>query len=226
MNTTSLTIMSTYTTVEVGLFQNNNTLEKIIIDNKNASKALIATIAQLLTNNKKKLNDLSYITVNQGPGPFTTLRTIISSLNGLAFATKIPLIGLDAISVLLDEYHNNNNQYTVTLLNAFSGDVYYGIRYNNQDNSGYKNAIIFLEEFAKASKKASVFFIGAGVKLYENEIKKNFGERAIIPNPLPKHCSLEALAQIGLQKWKNKENLSQELHPLYLKIHSALKNLQ
>lgn len=225
-----LAVHNTYTTVEIGLFANNHLIDKISIEHKLASKELMVTIAHLLARHTLSLTDLTFIAAHQGPGPFTTVRVVISSVNGLAFATKLPLVGVNGLEVLIvDESVKQPNTFIVGLLNAFGNDLYYGIAKNGQMlNIGYKSALLLLQEIAITYPEQSIVFVGNGAALHQTAIHEIFKEeisalRTNIMFPLPEYCTLEQLAHHAYIQWKN-GLCEQQLQPVYLKpylIHTA-----
>lgn len=220
-----LGIQNTYNSVEIALFQDSNLLECVCEDKTRASKNFFLMLQALLKKHHIKLQEISFIAVNQGPGPFTTLRVVIASVNGLSFATEIPLIGIDALDAFLLEQNNKKFPYTIALLNAFSNDIYFGIQRLESPHfeKGYENIDVFLEHLRHSIAEQDVVrFIGNGTQLYEQKIKNVFGEQAFIPDPLPQTCSVQQIAKMGLEKWQKKEGLSEELMPLYLKQTSAV----
>ncbi|HDQ22833.1 MAG TPA: tRNA (adenosine(37)-N6)-threonylcarbamoyltransferase complex dimerization subunit type 1 TsaB [Candidatus Uhrbacteria bacterium] len=58
------------------------------------SEKLLGVIFQLLNKNKLKFKDLEGIITISGPGPFTSIRISAAIVNALAYALKIPVIGL------------------------------------------------------------------------------------------------------------------------------------
>jgi len=58
------------------------------------SEKLLGVISQLLNKNKFKFKDLKGIITISGPGPFTSIRISAATANALAYALKIPVIGL------------------------------------------------------------------------------------------------------------------------------------
>ncbi|MCX5922889.1 MAG: tRNA (adenosine(37)-N6)-threonylcarbamoyltransferase complex dimerization subunit type 1 TsaB [Candidatus Dependentiae bacterium] len=216
---TFLSIQNTYESLDVALFKDGAMIEWITEDKIRASKHFVLLLNGLLVTHKLKLSDISFIAVNQGPGPFTTLRTVIASVNGLSFATQIPLIGVDALDAFLIEQHNPDYSNTVVLLNAFNNDVYFGIQQSNNNDAekGYENITALLQRIQSMLPDQPIRFLGNGTLLHLAEIQKTFGDRAIIPDPLPHTCSVESIGLLGLQKWQKKEGLAHELFPLYLK---------
>jgi tRNA threonylcarbamoyladenosine biosynthesis protein TsaB len=200
-----LILQSTYTEIELALFDSNKIIRKQSIDKQEATAMLIPTIDAILKDNNIEITNLDFIGINQGPAPFTTLRVLISTVNGLAFATGIPLVGTDGLKALMQE---SNNPKSIVLLNAFSKDVYYSI--NNE--VGCKNINNLLEELKPAS---GMYFIGNGSILYKDAILEKFPD-ATISEDL-KYCSLETIAKNCLERFDKKEGISQKLMPMYLK---------
>ncbi|MDR3646932.1 MAG: tRNA (adenosine(37)-N6)-threonylcarbamoyltransferase complex dimerization subunit type 1 TsaB [Candidatus Babeliales bacterium] len=208
-----IAIQNTYEEIEVGLYNNDQLLGKINIHKNEASKTLLIHIEILLTLHSLKINNLSFIGVNKGPGPFTTLRTVIASVNALNFATHIPLIGVDGLYAFISEYQDTNWPVTVVMLNAFNNDVYYAIKHDDQIETGAKNINVLLQEL-KSNQK--IRFMGNGTKLFETQIKETFGDLAYIPEPNPNTCSIDSVAKLAYQKWLKKE-IQEQILPLYLK---------
>lgn len=58
------------------------------------SEMLLSLIDNLLEQNTLKFSDLSGLILARGPGSFTGLRIGAASLNGLAYALEIPIVGV------------------------------------------------------------------------------------------------------------------------------------
>ncbi len=231
-----LAVQNTYKEFELALFQGYECIATLHEDNKLASKKLIPLLKELLSKNQKTLNDLSFIAVNQGPGPFTTLRTIIASVNGLSFATHIPLIGIDGLLALLEEYQNPEYPDTIALLNAFNKDVYFAIeKPGKKIETGYKNIYDFLTDISgtppavqnfktnvqEVTVQETIRFIGNGTDMYKDVIQEALQDNAYIPETIPQTCSINQIAKIGLAFWNKQQDLTDQLLPLYLKKHPA-----
>ena len=213
---TILAIQNTYYEVHLALIKNSLIIEQSTIDKKRASKLIIVRLKQLLENQNLNLCNLPFIAVNQGPGPFTTLRVVIASVNGLSFAQHIPLIGVDAFDAMLAEWHDPHYPTTIVLFNAFSQDVYVAIQQSEkQVYKGYNNIDTLLQQCINVP--GTIRFIGNGTELHYHKIKALFGNRAYIPDPLPLYCSIEQIARIGHQIWKENKKGTEQLMPLYLK---------
>lgn len=220
--TAFLVIQGTYQDVRIGLFNAHVLLNSIIIKNSEASKQLIVTINTLLNTHNLSLNSLSFIAANQGPAPFTTLRTILTTVNGINFASKIPLIGIDTLKALADEWHDKAFPTTVVLLEAFNNDVYYHIQNDISDTcqTGYKKIDSLLEKLAQNKPLQTIRFIGNAALLYQSKIEAVFASYAYFPTPIPSLCSLLFLGEISLKAW-HIQQIHTQLAPLYLKKHQA-----
>lgn len=214
-----LAVQHTYKGVEIALFQDSTLLQKVYDDKKRASKNFIMMLSSILERNNCRLDDLSFIAANRGPGPFTTLRVVLAFVNGLGFATKKPLIGVDGLDALLEEYHDAKYVVTVAMLDAFSGDVYFGIETAGFADryKGYKDHMLLFDELQKLYPDTQIHFIGNGAIKYKDEIRSIFKNNAILQDPISEHCSIEQIGLIALDYWKNSEGLSNQLLPIYLK---------
>lgn len=216
-----LALQNTYQEIHLALFNTTHLIAQINADKTQASSSLVLLVDQLLHENNCTLDDLQFIGVNQGPGPFTTLRTIIAAVNGISFARKIPLVGVDGMKTFLQE---NFDQKTVTigLFNAFNNDVYFGIHDTQSVTTGCKNIDIFLEKLKKTYNQ-NISFIGSGVAMHAEKIRAIFGPYAIIADDIPLAPSIKTIALTAFEKWsKNKEVITQ-LQPLYLKTQEFKK---
>lgn len=211
---TFLAIQNTYAQVQMAIYANGTLHEIISLDKTVASRDCVVALEQLLRQNSVSFADLSFIAVNQGPGPFTTLRVVISTINGLSFARNIPLIGVNGLQALSLDYHC---PHKVILLNAFAGDVYYRIESNGSIAMGAEKAASIIQHVSQKIPHDPILFLGNGVSLYQELITATFGDRAQLPTPMPETASLQAIAQLAKAQWKSKENISYQLQPLYYK---------
>jgi len=239
MNTTFISIEGSYTNLELALFENHNCIQKISENNLKASSCLLPSLSILLSKNSTTLKDINFIAVNQGPGAFTSLRVIIATINGIAFTTQIPLIGIDGLDALtlqaikslnLDNNQNKNQKPTmlISLLNAYANDVYYSINTlrlcsgqahlsKKIQPNGYKKIDILLEQIKKEFTDQTILFTGNGTKLHKDLIQEKLNKKAIIPENLIETPSVEQIGLMAFEKWKQEKSKILKLSPLYLK---------
>jgi tRNA threonylcarbamoyladenosine biosynthesis protein TsaB len=214
--TNYLAIQNTYEEIEVALYCKDQLLGQTHIHKNEASKTLLICIDELLNSHNLKIKDLDFIGVNKGPGPFTTLRVVVATVNALNFAIQTPLIGIDGLDALIQEYNDTRWPITVVMLNAFNNDVYYAIQNGDQINTGWKNINVLLEELKSNFLNQKIRFLGNGIKLFASQINETFGDLGYIPEENPNTCSIEQVAQIAYKKW-GKQEIQKQVMPLYLK---------
>lgn len=216
-----LVIHHTYTDVEVALYSNETMIASLSATHRNSSKNLVLTVQKILDQQSIALSDCSFIAVNQGPGPFTTLRVVLATVNGLAYASKIPLVGVNCLEAFIEEYQRTTGDYLVALLNAYCDDLYYAIedRKRQQREVGCMHSSDLAKKLAALN--GSCTLIGNGVSLHRSLFEESLKEKLFIPQPLPEATSLQALARHAWHVWRTQGSQETSLMPLYLKATSA-----
>lgn len=211
-----LAIQNTYQQVEFAVCKNGSIIDSVSIPKILASKSIITSLSTLLSKNNLSLHDLSCIGVNQGPGPFTTLRVIIATVNGLAYATQIPIIGIDALEAIVQE-HKQKNYPLVALLNAFNNDVYYAIcnEHGAIVQKNYGNIDVVLQLIDQLLPTQQIIFTGNAIPLFSEQIHQRFGKRLSILDA--DTCSLSQIARMTFDSWQSNSGISKSISPLYLK---------
>ena len=221
MDTLFLTINSTYTTLTVAFCKHENVVASITESHRHASTHMLLMIDEVLKKNMATLNDLSYIAVNAGPGPFTTLRTVIATSNGLGYATGLPLIAVNGIAAFVKEHRQPEFTHTFALLDAFCSDVYFA--YYNHAKEVIKDGscsittwIEHLRHFLIENPHARIKFIGNALSLHQAKIIDAFGTGFIAFEAVPDYPSIDAIKNAACIAWNNQQ-VTQQVIPLYLK---------
>ena len=199
----------TYEYIEIGLYQDLICIAHAQEHKFKASMMLIPMIDSLLKNNNMQSSDLDYIAVNVGPGPYNTLRALIATANAIAFATKIPLVSCNALSLITDFYKQENVQ-TVALLQAFAGHVYF----KHNQMQGYSTIQDLLTHLDSDKR---YYFVGNAAIQYKKELQALFSNAICSSDILFPEISL--CAKQSLDDF-SKQKIQSELHPLYL--HQSL----
>lgn len=216
-NTIYLVMQNTYDAIEVGLYNNERCIELVSESKINAGKMTVPLVSSLLEKNKCTFSELAFIGVNQGPAPFTTLRIIIATANGFAFATNLPLVGVDGLRALLEQHRDCNYAVTVALLDAFNKDVYVGIDCNGQIvYTGCQTIEEALRQIKTDYPEHKLRFVGAGSVMYADMIHAELHNRAVIVAE-GQVCSLDHLAKLARAQWDVNQGISSQVFPLYLK---------
>jgi len=213
-----LAVHARYKDVQLGLFKEGILLELASDESKKISRNFISLLDEMLKKHKLVFSDLAFIAAHQGPAPFTTVRVCLTTVNGFAFATGMPLIGVNGLQELLENYRQDS-RVTVALLNAFSQEVYYGIDdpFDKTTTYGYAQAETFITELSQ-KYSTPLAFVGNGIELYEGIIKNSLNGRADLLSA--DIVTLETIAKKALEKWYNNE-IENQLMPLYLKDYST-----
>lgn len=221
----SLIISTDYSNTTFALYQEKALLALISEENKYVSKCMITHIESLCAQFNITPSDLNFIGINQGPGPFTTLRVTLATINGLAFALGIPLVGVDGLKALIQENPDTQWPITVALLNAFNDDAYYAIQQTHAPlNIGYKKIMPLLADIKELNKEGHVRLIGAGVITFAEQINQTLGSYVHIAHPLPLVPSIDVIAKEAHRLYEH-GSTEAKLLPLYLKIMEYKKSI-
>lgn len=213
-----ITLSNTYELVQLGLFHNGHLIDSLSDDKVYVSKNIVILIQELLSKNSLSLADLSFIAANQGPAPYTTLRVVLATVNGLRFSTGIPLVGLDGLELFAQEFADNCFAQTVILHNAFNKELYYALATNQGIIiKGYGSVNHVTELVKKHFPNGVIRFLGNGYKLHKELIDKSFGCTVYVPESMPTHPSLAYLGAQAYHQWTNQSSQATQLLPLYLK---------
>jgi tRNA threonylcarbamoyladenosine biosynthesis protein TsaB len=214
-----LAVQAGYQNYEVGLFNGIACLAWHKQDKSEASKNLIPVIDDLLKKHSYSIHDLTFIGINKGPAPFTTLRIIIATINGIAFAINIPLVSCSSLEALLHEAHDPAwPAYSVALLNAYNNDVYFAVHHPKKDLwMGCANVRFFLETLKDKIGQEHVRFIGNGVSLFQTLVQEIIGDDALAQTPFIEEASLRTVAHLTYNAFSQKKEISKQIAPLYLK---------
>lgn len=215
-----LVLTNDYQKTWIGIFEHFQCIDFCVEDNKKISKNIFLHIDQLLKKNKLIFDSILYSAVNQGPGPFTTLRSIIASMNGLSFAIQKPLVGINGIVTLVHEQYDATCDYTIVLNNAFCNDVYYAIL--DQGKKCELGCVSFdkIIGMINALSGEKIKLIGSLIEEKKIELGDRIHKYLVIPKHCPASASLEVLGKQAYRQWQEKNNIVSELTPLYFKDSS------
>ena len=180
---------------------------------KNHSNIVMPMIDNLFKISDLTINDIDKIAVAIGPGSFTGVRIALGIAKGLAMALNKPLIAVNELDILEAIASGNENEI-IPLIDARKERVYY--KYQNTYVDDY--LINLISNFDKNKKYV---FVGDGATNYENILKDNLGDNAII---LPMYNAFPR-ASILCELALNKEEANiYTLEPEYISKSRAEKN--
>ena len=180
---------STYTGIEVGLHNGISlNVKTVILDKKEACAQLIPKLHASLQQEGVTLDAITKIIVNKGPAPFSSLRTVIATMNGIAYASHIPLFGISVFDALNYRYNPEGDKALLIVLRAYSKEYYYGFYKQDQEPV---IGICSSDELPSVSLTTDTRIIGYPEALSD----KLQCTTQIIPL---NYCRLSELAQYGL----------------------------
>jgi len=227
-NSNFLVIAGSYQHCQVGVYRGTKLCAAHTLSEGRSSANLVLLIKCVLDEAKVSLSDLAFIAVDQGPGAFTSLRVVLATVNGIAFATGIPLVGCDGLEAVIDHlqadahkhFKQDEDVFFISVLNAYNREVYYSIQ--KRDSSGGRasvipNGYLTIDELIVVIKKHTVgkcFIGGNAVTLYADHWK-DLGEHvfSVQYNSIP----LAVYAQQARVVWGVEKTRYYSLLPLYLK---------
>lgn len=188
------------------------------VDSKSHASMLTVFIQEVLREKGIKTSDLQAVAVSKGPGSYTGLRIGVSAAKGIAYASSIPLIGIETpysmFHGIREKYMHDKKVIFCPMLDARRMEVYYSM-YDIKGNVIKQIAAEVINEnsfdFIPESDKI-VFFGDGSAKLKEVIRRPNiiFDEDYLISAAHMCYPSLEAFGK------KQFEDVAY-FEPLYLK---------
>ena len=126
------------------------------------------------------LDAVDAFAVATGPGSFTGLRVGIATMQGLAFATGKPLIGVSAFDALSQVTRVG---FVATWIDAWRGDVYAALYENGREIEGptVESPAAVLE---RHHRRGELLFIGDGAGTFAPLIRSTLGRTGRIAEPV------------------------------------------
>lgn len=213
------TLVSSVALAERGLLLAELTLQT----NKMHSERLMPHIADLIEKANKKKTDIQAVAASIGPGSFTGLRIGLATAKALAYALKLPIIGVPTMAALA--YNCFAPAATIVpILDAQKGNIYYAL-YNWHKNKLVETAAPEVESaqsvFDKlAQSEVPVVVVGEAAVMYQDTIERY--ENLALP---PVHSMISragSVALLGLERLYNGQIDDVEaLEPLYIRRSEA-----
>ena len=146
----------------------NKTFSKVLQSDKSNNDLLMKHVLDFFEENSLKLEDISQIFVNQGPGNFSGLRGSLATAKGISLAQDIELFGYDTF-------------------------IWSCVSFSNKKDFIY-SIIKFREKFF-VKKFDSNFVTASEIKeIREDEILKKYNNKLlVIPKNITKDCSKKIL---------------------------------
>ena len=188
-------------------------LEEKDFENYSHSEVLHIYINDLFRKSGIAINDISAVSISEGPGSYTGLRIGSATAKGICFALKIPLIALDTMDILAKKIKSKTG-YIIPSLDAGRNEIYYSVfDYTLQKIEPTNFKELNAKSFEKYLDSESVCFVGNA----NNKLKDFLNSRnaVFLKKELP--SSVE-MASLSFEKFSRNEFIDIEyFEPNYLK---------
>ena len=226
-----LALQGSYKSLSLALCKGGTIVATLDEPDCKTSARLLPLIDTILTQNSLSLSDVSFIALDHGPGAFTSLRALIVTLNGISYASGIPLVGVDGLDALSRQTvsHAGNGTLMVCLLNAYNKDVFYSIstidlgKLKLCEEKNYCKIDVLIKKLQDTYPQHQIVLSGNGAELYHEEITQAIGDRAHFTEGMPLVASAQQVAQLGYANFQNKMGVSNKVTPQYLKTQNFKK---
>jgi len=183
------------------------------------AERLPADLAALLASESISLDAIDLLAVATGPGSFTGLRVGIATMQGLAMAIGVPLIGvsaLDALAHLATSGRKDGDDTRVaTWIDAWRGEVFAATYENGREMAP---AIVAKPEALLAGLVGQpVLFTGDGVRAYRETIQAALGVHARFTDPVSPVLAGAVAVLAGVAFRSGEQPPPHAIKPLYVR---------
>jgi tRNA threonylcarbamoyladenosine biosynthesis protein TsaB len=187
------------------------------------SERLMPSIHHLLEDASLKIGEIQGIALGLGPGSFTGLRIAVSTVKGLAYALRIPAVGVSTLEALAYNVPFASSSIC-PVLDARKKEVYAALFRPNDAgriDRASEDWVISPEELCRRIT-AKTLFLGNGAEVYEEILQSRVGPRASFAPPelsLPRALNV---ARLSLPKFQMGETLDLfSFTPIYIRRSEA-----
>lgn len=191
-----------------------------VSDNYKQSESLHTFVEWALEGAEISLKDLDAISLGKGPGSYTGLRIGAASAKGFCYGLKIPLIAINSLDSMVEEFVNQGFELIIPLIDARRMEVYTAFFDGTSGEMIKETEAKILDEnsFSELADK-KVLFIGDGAK--------KAWEILNLPNAEFKsdiYPSAKGLVKKSVEKFNEKDfEDTAYFEPFYLKDFQGIK---
>lgn len=191
-----------------------------VSDNYKQSESLHSFVEWALEGAEISLKDLDAISLGKGPGSYTGLRIGAASAKGFCYGLKLPLIAINSLDSMVEEFINQGFELIIPLIDARRMEVYTAFFDGTSGEMIKETEAKILDEnsFSELADK-KILFIGDGAKKAQAILN--------LPNAEFKsdiYPSAKGLIKKSVEKFNQKEfEDTAYFEPFYLKDFQGIK---
>ena len=148
------------------------------------AQRLLPELDRLFESAGSSLAEMDSFAVAVGPGSFTGLRIGIASVEGLAFATGRPVVGVSTLEATAYR-HRSREGLVASVLDARRGEIFGALyRADGASVTAVMDPVCeSLEVFLARLPREPILFAGSGLEVYGTTIRQTVGGRADLTEP-------------------------------------------
>jgi tRNA threonylcarbamoyladenosine biosynthesis protein TsaB len=196
--------------------------EKTIQNGRTHSVHLLDMIDSVMEEAGLSVSELEGFAVTVGPGSFTGLRIGISTIKGLAMATKKPVVGISSLDVLANQCLQNDF-LICPLIDARKKEVYHA-RYRYAEGRLDKMSPEASSSPVDAVKdiQTPCILVGSGARLYRKILKTELSQMAHFAEKGQNTIQASTVAFVSLDRFRaQKTDDVVQLVPHYIRKSDA-----
>ncbi|HRE40159.1 MAG TPA: tRNA (adenosine(37)-N6)-threonylcarbamoyltransferase complex dimerization subunit type 1 TsaB [Ignavibacteria bacterium] len=149
---------------EFAVAENNSILVNEKLDRDSNAESLIYNLNICLRNSSLSFNDVSCVSVSNGPGSFTGLRVGLAIAKGLCFANNLKLILLSSLDIIASSVNPPEDEKFICTIpsNVKSGEMYFSV---------YQSALGNVSRIADYGIDTEINLKNMNLKIFNSEKK-------------------------------------------------------
>jgi tRNA threonylcarbamoyladenosine biosynthesis protein TsaB len=190
------------------------------------NQRLLPGIERILADAGWSLEDLDGFAVSLGPGSFTGLRIGLSISKGLAWATNKPLVGVPTLDALAANVSFVPHKIC-PILDARKGEIYTAFYRQGDGGIPFRltSYMAIKPEQLLALISETTVLIGDGLLSYGDYLKRELGNRLVVPPPHLSVIHASSVAWLGWHRLRSGESDDvSSCTPLYVRPSEAELN--
>ncbi len=221
-----LAIETATETVSVALCINGETVERYEHAPRQHAELLLPWVKQLLAEAEIGFGALDAIAFSRGPGSFTSLRIGIGVVQGLAWASDLPVIPVSSLAATAQSAFTEGVSSALIALDARMNEVFTGVFEANSDSIMLPVGVerVCPPGEVQAPQHATFYGVGIGFERYVELEKLSPQLLGVRTDIWPKASSVISLAQHWLLS--NTALPAEQAQPVYLRDNIAKKTAE
>lgn len=206
----SLILQYPYDRIEIALCNNGSIIAQETLHKFSAVSQTIPSMQTLLTKHNLTLETVQFFGVNVGPGPYNTLRALLTMVNAIHRVSSHPLIAANALDLMSLEQANSDH---IIILQAFENNVFYKIQtqqINQQGACSIPELINLIND-----QPAQLHAYGNGAIKYANQLTSACPQKCLINTDGPSFNQLATLGKQTYTMYLHQRNQNSYLKPIY-----------